>query len=379
MKDIPTFGGEHFRTWLKDFQNAMLVYDWDENDKKQAKAFRLNLVEGSMAQQWYEQEVDEPSRASWSLLLPLLKAKFDNAVEDRRSAFQVMSTTSLRDDDIGAPNGKGGMRHVDWARSLSVASQRAGEDRDGNYAFLVMNNIGPNVRSLLTARVATSSVGRICNAVETLTPTDIETVKAAVKAEQDNRDMRSKLALLERSMQPGRPAPQPTQRETSDSYSSSWINNQNVAPTEDVIFQNNTEGVEAYKRAVRAYHERYGDSTYPNPSRPYPLTPGSDPAGTNECYKCGKADHLRSQCQAPYTIPENEQRYRGSVNKAKRSIQQRPDQRNSNTTPMAKPIRWLGTEDDPRFAHLARLNHFPISPPMSDYADLPENGEGPNY
>ncbi|KAG7527298.1 hypothetical protein FFLO_07073 [Filobasidium floriforme] len=357
----------------------MLIYDWDENAKKQAKAFKLNLVEGSVAQRWFNTDVPEAAKSDWNLLLPLLREKFDNAIEDRRSAFQYLSTAKLEDSDIGCGNGKGGLKHVDWARAMSSASQKVGDDADGNNAFLVVNNIGQATRNLLTAMGATSTVGSICYKIETLTPSDIETIKGSVKRDQENKDMKTKLAHLERQFRPElRGGSFREQRENG--WSSAFSKDEPAEQENQVVFPSNAGGIQAYKQAVQAFYSKWGDNAYANANRPFPLTPGTDPAGSNECYNCGKADHLRSNCRASYTIPENEQRYRGSVNKAKREQQGR-SALSSLGGAGNKPLRMIGHEEDPRFSHLARMNHayLPLSPPDSEYADLPGNGDGPHY
>lgn len=380
---VPKFSGEGFRPWFNDFQNCMLLLDADKNDAKQAKFFKVNLVEGSAAQHWFDTEVGEEARTKWSLLVPLLKARFDNSADERRNAFKLLSTERLEDRDVGQV-ASGEPKHVTWARSVAVASDRAGKDPDNNNAFLVLNNVGRHLRGIIITSGCLGSVAGICAKVQSLSPTEVETVKDLVRRDAENVEMRTKLALLERQFSgrgsmlqdrnvnvPLQPTYQQPQR---------WSEgNQNVAPEANIEpgpFPTTQDGHERYRRAVQGFYQKYGENAYASISRPFPLSPGTKPAGSNECFRCGHGSHLRPACTVNYTLPENEQRYRGSIMKQRRESQNAMSLSGSNTMQLGRPLRCLGVGNY-EFAYLAAL---PISPCMSDNSPLPktgsENGDG---
>jgi hypothetical protein len=364
----------------------MLLLDYEENNAKQAKFFKVNLIEGSVAYQWYYgASVSDEARGDWSRLLPLLKARFDNSMEDRQAAFVHISTSRLQDQEVGRKTATGEMEHVLWARKMAVANQRAGQDPDNNNVFLVMQNIGPYTRNLLVATNSSTSVSKICLKVESLTPTEVDSIKSMVDRESENASMKAQLARLERQFTDrnstfvNRAASYqsiPTYQQPQ--YTQNSLGLENVEPTSQMPVAQSPENIERYKAAVCEFYKKWGPNSFASLSRPFPLTPGTDAAGSNECFKCGKADHLRDQCTASYTLPENEQRYRGSVMKQKRERRALGQSVGGpNNTPLGRPIRYMHVNEDEHFSHLHRL---PISPAIT-IRDLPRgdsgNGEDP--
>ncbi|KAG7529020.1 hypothetical protein FFLO_05813 [Filobasidium floriforme] len=361
----------------------MLLLDFEENDGKQARFFQVNLIEGSVAWNWYNSGLVSPeAKKSWSLLLPLLKQRFDNSLEDRHNAFVHISTSKLADTQIGVKGPDGEYEHVTWARKLAVASQGAGQDPDNNNAFLVLNNLGPQIRNLVSSTGCSSSVSRICQKIEGLSSMEITAIKDAVEKESENAKMRAQIAMLQRQIlrSPSEMTPQIYTPPTAYQQPSGQ---ENRAPQSLGPFPQTTEGMDAYKRAVADFYKAWGANSFASLSRPFPLSPGTDEAGSNECFKCGKADHLRAQCTASYTLPENEQRYRGSVMKQKR--ERGNVSTTTNAMPLGKPIRYMHLDHDEHFSHLNHLpvpqfNHqrypgmqsLPLSPALT-VSDLPED------
>ncbi|KII84709.1 hypothetical protein PLICRDRAFT_179055 [Plicaturopsis crispa FD-325 SS-3] len=68
------------------------------------------------------------------------------------------------------------------------------------------------------------------------------------------------------------------------------------------------EGRAAYRTQVSAWM-RTNSGFEPDEQHPYPLSPGTSAAGTNECFRCGKGGHRSVVCQAP-PMPGLEQRWR---------------------------------------------------------------------
>ncbi|KAG7527207.1 hypothetical protein FFLO_07165 [Filobasidium floriforme] len=373
---VPKFGGDNFRGWFNDFQNCMLLLDCDENRAKQAKFFRVNLIEGSAAAIWFESQVPEAAKSDWSALVPLLKQRFDDSIEDRRAAFRTLTTTRLEDKDVGVTDTAGLMKHVSWARTIAIAKQRAGQDPDNLNAFLVLNNIGSHTRSLILATGSADTVSQICGKVESLTPNEVDTIREMVKRESDNAEMKSKVAQLERQLarQPLGNSLQQRSNSTNSFEQSSWGQQPLPAGNEQVRvepgpFPSTADGHDRYRRAVQAFYTKHGEGAYASLSKPFPLSPGTEPAGSNECFKCGLTSHLRPQCSASYSLPENEQRYRGSVMKQKRDSGLLATSSQQN-----RPLRWIGYSPYEReFSHLASM---PISPPMQPMDLHHESGSG---
>ena len=55
-----------------------------------------------------------------------------------------------------------------------------------------------------------------------------------------------------------------------------------------LIHPRNTDGIALYNAQVLTWQSTYGQSGKgPNETRPYPLTPGTVPVASGECWKCG--------------------------------------------------------------------------------------------
>lgn len=71
---------------------------------------------------------------------------------------------------------------------------------------------------------------------------------------------------------------------------------------------NTEEGRATYEKQKVDWHAKYTDNR-PNEYWPYPLTPGTFPVASGECWKCGQHRHPElptGQCPGPYVpVPEN--------------------------------------------------------------------------
>ncbi|KAG5635845.1 hypothetical protein H0H81_009952 [Sphagnurus paluster] len=83
---------------------------------------------------------------------------------------------------------------------------------------------------------------------------------------------------------------------------------------------NNSDGLARYKLQLSVWESTYGQfGKTPSEKRPYPLTPGTSPVASGECWKCGHRAHFPANCSMPL-VPAFEQKWRsiaGSIrNKA---------------------------------------------------------------
>ena len=73
---------------------------------------------------------------------------------------------------------------------------------------------------------------------------------------------------------------------------------------------NNPEGLVTYNNQVAAWQTTHGQSGKgPTETRPYPLTPGTVPVASGECWKCGHRAHHPAACPAP-PVPTLETKWR---------------------------------------------------------------------
>ena len=73
---------------------------------------------------------------------------------------------------------------------------------------------------------------------------------------------------------------------------------------------NNPEGLVNYNNQIATWQAMYGQSGKgPTETRPYPLTPGTIPVVSGECWKCGNRAHHPGPCTAP-PVPALETKWR---------------------------------------------------------------------
>ncbi|KAF5384398.1 hypothetical protein D9615_003113 [Tricholomella constricta] len=58
---------------------------------------------------------------------------------------------------------------------------------------------------------------------------------------------------------------------------------------------NTPAGIALYNDQISKWHTDNG-TRGPNETRPYPLSPGSSPVASDECWKCGRTGHVGPSC-----------------------------------------------------------------------------------
>ena len=76
------------------------------------------------------------------------------------------------------------------------------------------------------------------------------------------------------------------------------------------IHPKNAEGIALYNAQIVVWQSTHGQNGKgPNETRPYPLSPGTVPVASGECWKCGFRTHHPNPCLAPF-VPALETKWR---------------------------------------------------------------------
>ena len=116
----------------------------------------------------------------------------------------------------------------------------------------------------------------------------------------------------------------------------------------------NAEGIAQYNAQILSWHSTVGQNGKgPNETRPYPLTPGTVPVASGECWKCGHRTHYPSTCPAPF-VPALETKWRSIA----QTIRKRAEAAAAPATSVnlvAEESNEVHTYDANELAHLQRL------------------------
>ena len=138
---------------------------------------------------------------------------------------------------------------------------------------------------------------------------------------------------------------------------------------------NSEAGQTAYRAQVAEWH-RANPGTTPDEQHHYPLTPGSAPLGSRECYDCGQPGHTQGApppiCPGQ-TLPNPERLWRRIAGYIEREA------RKENL--VAAQVNYVGYHPrTPLYGNQYTYQQYPYSESsyLGEVEDVPGNGEGPS-
>ncbi|KIJ91496.1 hypothetical protein K443DRAFT_654402 [Laccaria amethystina LaAM-08-1] len=224
--------------------------------------------------------------------------------------------------------------HVAWANRVEKLA-KAIPDNNNLLVVGCRRQLPPTLKALVSSSNDTWTT--FCKAVRAIRPLDIE-------EEKERQDKQARIeGELQRVRQQQRQTPQTPSSALGQAFRSFSVgpipqprfqpaatNNQGQsqqykgpqrtdAEKLDLIRRilpphpDTATGWAAYEAEVTAWNRNnYGRAAHE--TRPYPLTPGTSPVASGECFGCGKVGHISAVCTTNTRIPEAERTWRQKAN-----------------------------------------------------------------
>jgi hypothetical protein len=122
----------------------------------------------------------------------------------------------------------------------------------------------------------------------------------------------------------GNPRFPATPASPSANRGSGYVKLAQQAASDNIPYPNTDDGLQKYQTAITAWMLKYGAAAPDWNTDHFPLTPGTSPLGSNECYNCGIAGHRGDECTSNGNpIPKLEATWRSRINGLLRSRRSR--------------------------------------------------------
>ena len=336
------FGGEDDdtldpRDFLKRVQRYLMGTTWENADK--IDYFETWLKSGLAAEQWFR-SLEAAKKTTWKNLCKAFKERWpERPIVQKTTAEKQaeLEGEKITEAELGKKvkvNGAEVYTHVAWVNKVEKLA-KAIPDNNNLLVVGCRQQLPPMLKALVSSTHDTWST--FCGAVRTIRPLEIE-------EEKEKQDKQARMeGELQRVRQQQRQPPQSPSSALGQAFC-----NFSVGPVPQPRFQPaaaNTQGTpqqyrgpqrtDAEKLAIigripppqpdtstgwAAYEadianwnrNNYGRVAYE--TRPYPLTPGTSPVASGECFACGKMGHSSATCTSNTRIPQIERAWHQKAN-----------------------------------------------------------------
>ncbi|KAF8876081.1 hypothetical protein BD779DRAFT_1677957 [Infundibulicybe gibba] len=330
---------EHDEGEPQDFINAIeySFFGRTLGDGEKTRQFQLCLKSNGTAKLWFD-ALEPEEHDTWSHLQQAFSRRWPVTIvvpKTKVERIEDLTSTIIAESALGTKVVVKEVEehaHVAWANKverLAKAAQDSG-------AFLLPEVMAKMPKALKKAAgVDHTTWDGFCTAVRRAS---LVSIKEAQSEENERRALEAKVARMEREQTPGRgirdvlraaslgqsagipkpsgsppiipfttvarPAPNPTRQFRPDTERFADIRKLALPHHPDT-----PAGHELYKAQLTAWEAKHGTAA-PNELRPYPLSPGTAPAASDECWTCGREGHRGGGRCDNTPLPNPEQRWR---------------------------------------------------------------------
>ena len=310
---------------------------WEDADK--IDYFETWLKSGSTAEQWFK-NLEAAKKATWKELCTSFKERWPERPIVQKSTAEKQAELEgekITEAELGKKvkvNGTEVYTHVAWANKVEKLA-KAIPDNNNLLVVGCRRQLPPTLKALVSSSHDTWTT--FCAAICTVRPLDIEEEKE--KQEKQTRIEGELQRVRQQQRQPPQspsstlgqafrnfsvgPIPQPRFQPVATNAqgpSQQYRGPQRTDAEKLTIIArippphpDTPNGWAAYNAEIATWNSNnYGRTAYE--TRPYPLTPGTSPVASGECFSCGKTGHSSAVCTAATRIPEIERAWRQKAN-----------------------------------------------------------------
>lgn len=347
--------GEHDDENPQDFMNAVERSFFGRTtltDTNKIRQFTLHLKAGSVAKLWLA-GLPAAKKDTWEHLQESFEARWPEKPPPTRSSVEkiaLLQAAKLSNEEMGKRvkvDGVEEQTHVVWAHKIQRLAD-AVPDTGG----LLINSVRSTMPTVLKHYVTSehTSWSAFCDAIRAVSFTQIEEEQAKVKATQKLEESVRRiteqgtpskaLGNAFRNVNLGAPIPAPRfnaprpytpqapftppapayaqQRAPAFQTRSATDRMNDVHRLALPQHPDNPAGHLAYAAQVAAWTAA-NPLGKPNEFQPYPLTPGTSPVATRECWHCGYPGHMSTACNGT-KVPAPEKHWRSIAATIKRNF-----------------------------------------------------------
>ncbi|THU78995.1 hypothetical protein K435DRAFT_811079 [Dendrothele bispora CBS 962.96] len=347
--DIEPFVGdgsnprENPHNFLRKWQLSLTKLKKDAEDKEKVSSFQLYCSVGSAADEWFD-ELTLEQKSSMASFIAAFEKRWPKvkAAKKTRAEYEVeLLGHKLAEEDVGKKvelYGQEVFTHMAWAEKIRELVQGAGVDITTSSIYLgqVRQNIPDALQDELKGEYANWE--GYLTAVKGLSADTVTRISRRLQeARTEKQSIANQLAELQRMRIPQLPAsPTAPLRRAMANTSISDIRPPRFPSgqgggAQNILYQRvpgqtaNTfsslpalsekeltdlrtridsipqqpdtpAGQTAYKAQITAWEQQHGTNTRVDHTKPYPLTPGTAPTCSGECFKCGAHGHIGPLC-----------------------------------------------------------------------------------
>jgi hypothetical protein len=337
MADISTcsFTGKPEDQEPQDFMNQLeriILMKTGLTETEKVRFFELSLKAKSPAAAWFV-TLKKPDKATFAAARDAFELRWPiKAITEKTTAEKqaLLDETILKIGDLGkrvagSVGAEEELSHIVWADKVE---RLAGDIPDTNNLLVVSTRkkLPKPIVKLIGLKAMTWK--QLADGVRSITLEELmekveeerDLIRYALASRVTTPNTPSKAlgtAFQSISIQQPRLVPTNSYQQTEDNPRTPYTSDRPAHERlSDVLTKalpthpRNAEGIAQYNAQIVLWQSTHGQNGRgPNESRPYPLTPGTVPVASGECWKCGHRSHHPGPCLAPL-VPGLETKWR---------------------------------------------------------------------